>query len=356
MIPISRPHLGEDEAAAARAVLLSGNLVQGARVAAFEAGLAREVRVPHAIAVSSGTAALQIALEAAGIRNGEVITTPFTFAATANSVLYNHAIPVFADIDPRTFNIDPASIEEHITDETKAVLAVHLYGHPCDLDKLAAICKKHNLVLIEDCAQSLGASWNGAPTGSIGDASCFSFYPSKNITTGEGGAILTADDRIADESRVLRNQGQKVTYEHLRLGFNFRMTELAAAIGSVQLKKLEELNRKRAANAKQLGELLAGLPLELPHVDKNAVHAWHQFTIRVQNRDRVQAKLKELGVDSRVYYPTTLYQQPLYRERGISGDCPESERACKEVLSLPIHPLLTEQDIHTIANAVKQAL
>ncbi|MBU0953689.1 MAG: DegT/DnrJ/EryC1/StrS family aminotransferase [Nanoarchaeota archaeon] len=359
MIPISKPMLGDEEIAAVTAVLRSGNLVQGSSVTAFETALQSYLGVSHTIAVSSGTAALQLALEAVGIKEGdEVITTPLSFAATTNAILSRRAMPVFADIDPRTFNLDPKKVEASITDKTRAILAVHLFGHPCDLDALQQICTRHDLLLIEDCAQSLGGTYKRKQTGTKGIVSCFSFYPSKNITTGEGGLIATSEESIADICRTLRNQGQRKPYEHHRLGFNFRMTEIAAAIGKVQLSRLPDWLKQRKANAEQLTKgLQQRTGITVPFVSPESEHAWHQYTIRVsEDRDKIQERLKGEGVDARVYYPRVLYDQPVYKQWMISGSCPIAERATKEVLSLPVHPQLCADDLDTVITAVQRVI
>src|SRR3989338_4503717 len=286
-IRISEPSLGKDEQEAVAAVLSSGNLVQGPKVQEFEQSFARYIGVPHAIAVSSGTAALQLALQSIVGPGDEVITTPFSFIATANAILSAGAVPVFADINPQTFTISPAETEKKITKKTKAILVVHLYGQPCDTS-IQFICKKHNLLLVEDCAQSCGAAVGGKKVGSFG-IGCFSFYATKNLCTGEGGMITTHDPGAAEQCQSVRSQGQSGQYNHVRLGFNYRMTEMQAALGTVQLRRLEELNKKRAENAAFLSEHLSHLPfLTVPAVQQNTTHAWHQFTIRTPCRDKLQ--------------------------------------------------------------------
>ena len=353
-IRISNPLIGPEEQAAVAAVLSSGNLVQGAQVADFEQAFAGMLGVPHAVAVSSGTAALQLGLQSLGIGPGdEVITTPFSFIATANAILYTGATPVFADIDPITANLDPAEVEKKITKKTKAVVAVHLYGLPCEMEQLQAICKKNNILLIEDCAQSCGASVGGRKTGSFG-LGCFSFYATKNLCTGEGGMVTTHDSGVAEQCRILRSQGQSGQYNHVRLGFNFRMTEMQAALGVVQLKKLGAMNSKRKENAAFLSENLTGLPfIRLPAIPAGVTHAWHQYTIRTPYRDRLQQHLAALGIDARVYYPKVIYQQPVYQQLGYRYDCPHAEQAAAEVLSLPVHPWLSSADLGRIVSAIR---
>ncbi len=359
MIPISKPSIGEDEIKAVESVLRSGMLASGANVKCFEEAVARYIGSKHGVATSSGTTALQVAAEALGIGHGdEVITTPFTFIATSNAVLFRGAKPVFADIEPNTCNIDPKSVKERITERTKAILPVHLYGNPCDMDALARICAKRRVLLLEDCAQSIGAEWKGRKTGSFGDAAIFSFYATKNLSTGEGGMVLTNSDGIREKAFLLANQGQKVRYEHMSVGFNYRMTEIEAALGMVQLSKLDEMNKKRAENAKFFGEQLAGLDfIELPAAPKNAKHVFHQYSLRVLNgrRDKLAEHLEKNGVMARIYYPKVNYLQPAYAQLGVkAGACPEAEKAAAEVLSIPVYPSLTQDELEWIVKAIKK--
>ena len=260
MIRISGPIIGNEEINAVIDVLKSGMIAQGSYVQEFEEQLSSFIGKSHGIATSSGTSALQISMQSIGLKkDDEVITTPFTFISTSNSILYAGAKPVFVDID-ETYNIDPDLIEEKINDKTKALSIVHLYGKPCNMNKILKICENNNLKLIEDCAQSIGSEQNGRRAGIFGDVSCFSFYATKNMTTGEGGMILTDSNDIEEKCRSLRNHGQTETYEHVELGYNFRMTNIAASIGICQLEKLEEFNRKRIENAKYLSEMLSGIP------------------------------------------------------------------------------------------------
>ena len=349
-IQISKPFMGEEEIEAVRNVLLSGNLVQGVKVKEFENAVSNYIGIKHAIATSSGTTALHLAVEALDIKPGdEVITTPFSFIASSNCILYQGAKPVFVDIDPKTFNINPEKIEEKITDKTKAVLVVHLYGQPCEMDKIIEICKKHDLKLIEDCAQAIGAEYKGQKTGTFGDVSALSFYATKNITTGEGGMLLTNEDASADKSRIRRQHGQKKIYEYEILGYNYRMTDIQAAIGIEQMKRIKELNRKRIENANTLTELLSTVEgIVLPFITPETMHVFHQYTIRVLNekRDSLKKHLNEDGIEAMIYYPHI----------SDSEKYPEAEKACKEVLSLPIHPLLKKEDLERIAEEVKKVL
>lgn len=351
MIPAARPEIGVEEADAAHRVIMSGMLAQGPEVAGFEQEFADQV-VPgtHAVAVNSGTSALHMAFVAAGIGPGdEVIVPSFSFAATANAVGLAGATPVFVDIEPDTFNASPAAIEAAITPRTRAVMPVHLYGHPADLPAIAAIAERHGILLFEDAAQAHAAAVDGRPVGTWGVASSFSFYPTKNMTSGEGGIVTTKDDALARAIRVLRNQGMERRYENEVIGFNTRMTDIHAAIGRVQLTKLAGWTAKRQQNAAFLSANLDGVVV--PPVRENATHVWHQYTIRVvdQDRDAFAAELSARGVGSGVYYPTPIHRLPSF---GIELDLPETERAAVEVLSLPVYPSLTDDELATIVETV----
>lgn len=400
-IPIAHPLFGVEEEDAVLAVLRSGQLAQGERVAAFEKRFAELCQMPEAIAVSSGTAALHLALIAHEIGYGdEVITTSFSFAATANVILLVGAIPVFVDIDPETYNIDPALVEAAITPRTKAIMPVHLYGNPCDMERLQAIADEHHLLIIEDACQAHAASIHGKPAGSFGTG-CFSFYPTKNMTTGEGGIITTRDPLIAERARLLRSHGQRERYRHVALGFNLRMTELQAAIGLAQLAKLEQFTEKRRANAAYLNEHLSP-SVKTPLERDGYRHVYHQYTIRVpdeSDRDAWAARLLERGIGTAVHYPCPIHQQPFYTEardlyriaarplddeqlttivktptgplKSSNGSgagtltaarpaestnpllrLPEAEKAARQVLALPVHPALSEDDLATIVREV----
>jgi len=353
MIPIAKPLIGEEEKRAVVEVLESGQLAQGPKVQEFEERFAALCGVKHAIATSSGTTALLAALLAHRIGPGdEVITTPFTFIASANSILFTGAKPVFADIDENSYNIDPDLIEKKVTEQTKAILPVHLYGYPCDMDRIIDIADRHGLIVIEDACQAHGASIQGKRVGSFGTG-CFSFYPTKNMTTAEGGMITTDDDEIAERARLIRNHSQSRLYHHESLGYNFRMTELQAALGLVQLEKLTEWTRKRIENAAYLTERLRNVVT--PRVREGFVHVYHQYTIRVSgNRDEALEKLTTGGVGARVYYPLPVHRQPFYRELGFNDSLPVSERMSEEVLSLPVHPALTPGELDKIVSEVSR--
>lgn len=355
MIPIASPVLEKEEIDAVVRVLQSRHLVQGKVVEQFEKRLAEIVGVKHALAVSSGTAALHLALLAQGIGPGdEVITTPFTFIATANAVLYTGARPVFADICDDTLNLDPSAIEAKITKQTKAVIPTHLYGCPADMAALRQIASRYRLAIIEDAAQAIGAAIGNEQTGTFGTG-CFSFYATKNITTGEGGAITTDDDEIAEQVRMLRNQGQRAKYDHPVLGYNYRLTDLQAAIGLVQLDRLKEFTAKRIANAAYLD---ANLPAGItPGTPAGYRHVYHQYTIRIRTgRDEVAALLNAAGVGTGIHYPIPVHKQRLYVDLGYSDSLPVAEKASSEVLSLPVHPSLSSQDLETIVQAARKCL
>jgi perosamine synthetase len=360
MIPIARPLIDDQEEAAVLAALHSGRLVQGPRVRELEERFAEFCGVREAVAVSSGTAALMTALSVHGIGPGdEVITTPFTFAATANAILFTGARPVFVDVREDDFNIDPSLIEAKITAKTRAVLPVHLFGQCCDMKEIVTIAEKQGLLVIEDAAQAHGATFDGNMAGSFGTG-CFSFYATKNMTTGEGGMITTNDKAIAGKARLFRAHGESTRYLSESLGYNFRMTEMEAALGSVQLKRLAERNQQRRVNAAYFDEHLRGVikPAEMP----GRLHVYHQYTVRAPSpdgsstrRDALMARLTEAEIETKVFYPVPLYRQPLYLDLGYNETLPVAERLTREVLSLPVHPGLTHKDLETIVRVVNEA-
>ncbi len=355
-IPVAKPLIGEEECEAVMEVMRSGQLAQGPRTEAFEEAFAAYIGTKHAVAVNSGTAALIVALQAHGVGPGdEVITTPFSFIATATSIIACGAIPVFADIDPFDFNLDPARVAEAITPRTKAVMPVHLYGHPARITEIQEICDLHGLALIEDAAQAHGAESGGRRVGTFGTG-CFSLYPTKNMTSGEGGMITTDDDEIARLCRIIRSHGQEQRYVHDYFGLNWRITDICSAIGLVQLGHLEEWNEARIANAEALATRISDI-VETPRVREGDRSVFHQFTVRVpRDRDAFAAKLTELGVGNAVHYPIPIHQQPIMKRMGFGEyEFPVAEAAARSVLSLPVHPSLTEEDIERIAEAVEQA-
>ncbi len=359
MIPIAKPIIADEEIDEVVKVLRSGFIAQGPKVAEFEEKFAEYLGVKHAVAVSSGTTALHLALLAAGIGpNDEVITTPFTFAATGNSVLYVGAKPVFIDIDKKTYNLNPENIENVITDKTKAVMPVHLYGQPAEMDSIKQIAEDHDLIVIEDAAQAHGSVYKGKKAGSLGDMGCFSFYPTKNMTTSEGGIITTENEEMAEKARVLRSHGESERYTHDVLGYNFRMTDIAAAIGIVQLKKLDKFNEKRIENAKYLTKQIDKINgIITPFVAADVKHVYHQYTVRVgkSRRNELMEFLNSRGVGTGIHYPKPIYEQKLYKELGFSASCPEADSASSEVLSLPVHPSLEKNDLEKIVSVLNEA-
>ena len=357
-IPAAKPIIGDEERAAVDRVMRSGMIAQGPEVAAFEQEFAEHfVQGRETVAVNSGTSGQHLGLLAAGVGAGdEVIVPSFTFAATGNSVALTGATPVFADIEPQTFTLDPASVEAAITPNTKGIMPVHLYGHPFLVDQIEAIAKKHNLAIYEDAAQAHGASWAGRPVGTIGDFAMFSLYPTKNMTSGEGGMVTCASAEIARNTRLLRNQGMETQYANEVVGFNARMTDIHAAIGRVQLTKVDAWTKQRQANAAVLNEGLAGIAgLTTPYVAPEAVHVYHQYTIRVDaaERDRLRDALKaEHNVGSGVYYPIPNHRLPSLAKFAPGLELPETEKAASTVLSLPVHPSLTEGDLARIIAGV----
>jgi len=354
VIQISKPLLGEEEQRAVWDVMKSGQLVQGKKVEEFERRFAQYVGTKHAIATSNGTTALYLAQLAAGIGPGdEVITSAFTFIASATTITFCGARPVLADIDPRTFNLDPESVKKQITKKTKAIQPIHLYGQPAAMDEIMEIAESNRLLVIEDACQAHGARYKGNNVGAIGLAGCYSFYATKNMTTGEGGMITTNDDQLAEKCRLLRNQGQVARYDYKTIGFNYRMTDITAAIGIEQLKKLESFNAKRIQNAANLNELL-GDAVEIPYVLPDAKHVFHQYTVRCENRDALRHALEKDGVGCGVYYPIGLHACEPLKDYVPHTILRNTEDAARKVLSLPVHPSLTPDELRTIATAVKK--
>ena len=350
MIPAAQPIIGDDERQAVDRVLQSGMLAQGPEVKAFEDEFSEIVDKRHCIAVNSGTSALHMAFVAAGIRQGdEVIVPSFSFAATANAVRLAGATPVFADIEQDYFNLSPSAVEAAITPRTRAIMPVHLYGHPAAMTELTAICQRHNLLLFEDAAQAHAASLNGVPVGAFGVAGSFSFYPTKNMTSGEGGMVTTGCDHIARQLRLLRNQGMERRYENEVIGFNTRMTDIHAAIGRVQLKKLAGWTKQRQDNAQFLSNNISGVVT--PPTASGAIHVFHQYTIRVvdQDRDKFAEELVKRGVGCGVYDPTPIHRLPSF---GLTIDLPVTEQVALQCLSLPVHPSLSKKDLETIVETV----
>jgi dTDP-4-amino-4,6-dideoxygalactose transaminase len=360
MIPIAKPIIGEDEISAVVEVMRSGVIAEGQKVKDFETAFADYVGTSYAVAVNSGTAALHAALLAHGIGNGdEVITPPFTFAATSNSVLFTGAKPVFADIKEDTFNIDPERIIEKITPKTKAIIPVHLYGQSADMKSIMEIAHDHDLVIIEDACQAHGATFEGKKVGSFGTGT-FSFYPTKNMTTGEGGIITTDDKTIAEKAKMIRSHGSRQRYYHEMLGYNLRMTDIAAAIGLVQLKKVDGFNDSRIKNAQYLSKSLNDIKeISLPYIDRRCKHVFHQYTVRIRNdisRDEIVSLLNKKGIGTGIYYPLPIHKQPYYKDLGYSDSLPVSEKVSEEVFSLPVHPSINKTDLDTISEILREIL
>lgn len=352
MIALSRPEIGDEEIAAVTRVLRTGMLAQGPEVAAFEtefaeftaAGTTAEV---HAVAAANGTMALQLALMGCGIGPGDEVVLPsFTFIASANAVRSVGATPVFVDVESDTFTIDPNSAAAAISSRTVAIMPVHLYGQPADMAAITDLGRRHGLAVIEDAAQAHGASLNGHRVGTFG-IGCFSFYPTKNMTTGEGGMVTTGDAELAQRMRLIRNHGMRARYEFQRFGTNMRMTDIAAAIGRVQLRHLDAWNGARQRNAAWLDTHLSGV--RTPAVRTGTTHVYHQYTVRTQGRDRLVERLEEHGVGFGVYYPTPVHRSaPYHAEQFL----PVTDQLCREVISLPVRPGLTPEDLALIVKAV----
>jgi perosamine synthetase len=357
MIPIARPDVGAEEAAAVAEVISSGMIVQGRRVAELEERWAEYVGVKHAIAVSNGTVALMCIYAGLGLEPGdEVITVSHTFNATVSAILYTGATPVFVDIEPDTYLIDAARIEAKITPRTRAISPVHLFGLVADMDMITAIADRYGLTVVEDACQAHGATFRGRQAGSFGHGA-FSLYGTKNMTTGEGGFITTNDDRLADFIRLYRSQGMRQRYHHEILGFNFRMTDISAAIGLVQFAKLERNTRRRQAIAARYDEAFGDLPIGIPVTPEGRTHVYHQYTIDVgPERDAIVQELGELGVGTGIYYPIPVHRQAYVMERGLHADLPVTDTVSERTLSLPMYPGLTDTEQETVIDAVRRSV
>jgi len=336
--------------------LENAHFILGPNVQAFEQEAAAYLGAKHAISCASGTDALHLALIAAGIKAGdEVITSPFTFIATAEAICYLGAKPVFADIDPHTFNIDINRIEAAITANTRALLPVHLFGQPVEMASLRTIADKHGLKIIEDCAQSFGANIGEKQTGTFGDAGCFSFFPSKNLGCfGDGGMITTQSDEMAETLKMLRNHGSKQRYHHSVIGYNSRLDEIQAVILRAKLKRITSCNEERRTAAHLYSKLLANFPgITPPHEDGKGTHVYHQYTLLTPNRDAIMKGLNEARISSAVYYPIPLHRQEVFAEKYRNVSLPVSESVAEHCMSLPIYPELDSKQIHTIVDAIK---
>jgi dTDP-4-amino-4,6-dideoxygalactose transaminase len=344
--------------AAVSDVLENTQFILGPNVKALEQETAEYLGVPYAIGCASGTDALHLALAAAGVGPGdEVITTAFTFIATAEAIAYVGATPVFVDIDPRTYNIDPGKVEVAITDHTRAVLPVHLFGQPARMDTLKILCEKHGLLLVEDCAQSFGAEVEGTQTGAIGELGCFSFFPSKNLGCyGDGGLITTRSDELAKRILALRNHGSEVRYHHDMIGYNSRLDEIQAAVLRVKLRCIDEFNRERRRVAHRYNELLADTGIVTPHEDGYGRHVFHQYTLLSERRDEIMKALQARDIACAVYYPI-----PLHRQQAFAGQCdhvslPITEDVAARCFSLPIYPEMPDEYIVAVTNAIREAI
>ena len=357
-IGIAKPQLGEQEISEVNRVIKSGMIASGPETLKFEEEFAEFIGCEFACAVNNGTAALSLALSSVGIKAGdEVITTPLTFVATANSIISCGAKPVFGDVDERTFNLSPDSISDLISEKTKAIMPVHLYGLPAKMDEIEEIAEKHDLKIIGDAAQAHGASINQKKVGNFGDVECFSFYPTKNMTTGEGGMVTTNNSEIYNKLNSIRNHGRPDSslgvYEHERFGLNLRLTDIGSAIGRVQLRKLDKFNSLRSRNAEILTNKINNLSgIITPIIPKDMTHSWHQYTIRTPEREDLSNYLKNKGIGTGKYYPRLISDYPHLEK--FSKNSPIAKSIVEEVISLPIHPGLSIQEVGEVGEAVHE--
>ncbi|MCL2288030.1 MAG: DegT/DnrJ/EryC1/StrS family aminotransferase [Candidatus Bathyarchaeota archaeon] len=367
MIPINMPKVGEEEAQAVLDVVRKGPLTNalgcGPKVLEFERNYAKFAGVKHAVAVNNGTVALNAALLAVGVRHGdEVIVPSFTFIATAEAVVFAGARVVFADIDSETYTLSPEAVEQAVTSRTRAIMPVDLYGYSADMKALREIVEKHDLALIEDAAQAHGATYQGKPVGCFADAACWSLYASKNITTGEGGVITTDDDKLDDTLRLIRNHGEREKYTSVLMGNNYRMPEMEAAIGIVQLGKLSSFVAKRRQNAQQLTKILQqSKRLKLPSETESNQHSWYLYTVRLidgteEERNLILKELKQKEIGAEAYYVNPVNTMEFYRNNYGKWELPETEKAAKQVFSLPIHPNVTSEQIDYIGRTLLSLL
>ena len=357
MINIAKPLMGQEEKQAVLDVLDSGMIACGSIVSSFEKEFAEYLGIENCIATTSGTTALEVAIRALGIGKGDtVVTTLFSFIASTNAIVYTGATPVFADIDEKTFLIDPAAIERTLSKhpEAKALLVVHLFGQCCDMDAIMEIVKKHGLILIEDCAQAHGAEWNGRKAGTFGNAGCFSFYPTKNMTTSEGGAVVTRDPETARKCRLLINHGMEVRYHHDEIGYNYRMTNICGAIGRCQLRKLDGFNAARREHAAYLSAHISNSLVTVPYAPEQAKHVFHQYTVKVAEgqRDAFVKHLQDNGIGFGIFYPLSIPEQKCYEGMGFKKDWAKTDVVKQQVVSLPVHPALTEEDLAEVVRVV----
>jgi len=354
-VPIADPELGEREMDRVRMVMESGMIADGPEVRRFEEDFADFCEADHGVATANGTMALHAALEALDVGPGDkVVTTPFSFVASANAVRLAGAEPVFADVDPETFNLDPTKVEEIVREDehVEAIMPVHLYGLPAEMEHLLDVADDYDLAVVEDACQSHGAEYRGRSVGALGDVACFSFYPTKNMTTGEGGMITTDRDDVVEQAESFVNHGRPPEggYKHVRLGHNFRMTSIAAAIGRVQLDRLPDYNEARRSNAAYLDDALADAEVVTPTEPDDRRHVYHQYTVRTDDRDGLADHLEDAGVGTGVYYPTPIHQLSAYDH--VTHEAPVAERLAEQALSLPVHPNVSDQDLRTIASTI----
>lgn len=348
--------IGAEIEAAVLDVLRGGAYILGKNVRALEHEIAAFVGVPHAVGVASGTDALRLGLSALGVQPGdEVITSPFTFIASANTISRAGARPVFADICPDTFNLDPSAVAAAISPRTVGIVPIHLYGQAANMQAIMAVAQRHGLWVLEDAAQAIGATWQGQAVGSIGAAGCFSFYPTKNLgAAGDGGMVVSSDSHLAEQIEVLRRHGGRDKYHVSIIGYNSRLDEIQAAVLRVKLRRLADWNSARQRVAARYDGLLADTPVTIPAVAPDATHVYHQYTIRAPHRDALADYLRQAGIGTMIYYPYPLHRQPVYAALGYpEGSLPESERAGRDVLSLPIYPEITEDQILQVATAIR---
>ncbi|WP_026369845.1 DegT/DnrJ/EryC1/StrS family aminotransferase [Kallotenue papyrolyticum] len=349
--------IGAELETAVLAVLRSGVYILGPEVEALERACAEYLGVPHSVGLASGTDALRLALDALGVQpDDEIITTPFSFIATANTISRAGATPVFADIDARTFNLDPEDVARRITPRTRGIIAVHLYGQPADMDALLALARQHGLWVLEDACQALGARWRGQPVGTLGVAGCFSFYPTKNLgAAGDAGLLCSTHAALVERVTLLARHGSRQRYNAETIGYNSRLDALQATILRVKLRYLDRWNAARRCIAEHYTELLRDTPVVPPYASPAAWHVYHQYTIRAPERDALAAFLADQGIGTMIYYPVPIHLQPLYRHLGYQpGSLPESERAAAEVLSLPIYPELSDAHLQEVVRQIRR--
>ncbi|WP_010496814.1 DegT/DnrJ/EryC1/StrS family aminotransferase [Paenibacillus elgii] len=364
MIPIAKPSIDNREIMEVVSTMEKGLLAQGELVFDFEKKFANHFGHCHAAAVSNGTVALHVALKSAGVQPGDIVlTTPFSFIATSNAILYCDATPYYVDIDENTYNISPISLKEAIKQcpEAKYLLLVHLFGQSCAMDEIISIAEKNGIKVIEDCAQAHGASFDGQPVGSFGVCGTFSFYPTKNMTTGEGGMLTSSDESFIQHCKKLINHGSVIRYVHEITGYNYRLTNLAAAIGLVQLQKINEMNAKRKDNANFYYKNINNPVIQLPKLDPRSDHVFHQFTLKTEFRDELVDYLTRKNIGTGIYYPIPIHRQQniieyLSSKKVKIAECPVTDQSSKKVLAIPVHPSITESELQYISTVINEFL